>query len=210
MGYVNTVSVVPVIPCKPGWCLQYVREAAGLPAVHPTATAAWEASTTKHRDRDFPPGVWVPVWFGLDREPAGHVVWLAPDGAVWSTSDNDTTPHRHPDMDDLEAFYAGWGWPLTYRGWTEDVQGTPVMSWDGIAAQGTTEEKEDELTPDQMYELKRFIQKDAEERHTVTRNFITQEVARKVESSEYDVKLWTQEQDNKTGDRVIDRLEGKL
>jgi hypothetical protein len=55
------VTPNPNIPCQPGWCLQYVRQAFGLPARHPTATAAWEASTSKHRGRDFPKGVWLPV-----------------------------------------------------------------------------------------------------------------------------------------------------
>lgn len=135
----------PDIPCTPGWCLQYVRQAFGLPARYPTATAAWEASTSQHTGRDVPAGVWTPVWYGLDREPAGHVVLHAPDGSVYSTSDNSTTPHHHPNLDDLEAFYAGWGWPLTWRGWTEDVAGTPVIAPGAdITTQGTTTTETDE------------------------------------------------------------------
>jgi len=137
MGYTQLITPDPYIRCTPGWCLMYVREAFGLPARHPTATAAWEASTSQHRDRNFPAGVAVPVWYGLDREPAGHVVLRMPDGSVYSTSDNTNTPHHHPDLADLEAFYAAWGWPLTYRGWTEDVAGFPVITEGGIAAQGT-------------------------------------------------------------------------
>lgn len=121
----------PNIPCTPGYCLQYVRQAFGLPARYATATAAWEGSNSQHRDRNYPAGVWIPVWYGLDREPAGHVVLLAPDGSVYSTSDNTTTPHHHPSLADLEDYYAGWGWPLTYRGWTEDVAGFPVVSGAG-------------------------------------------------------------------------------
>ena len=117
----------PHIPCQPGWCLQYVRQAFGLPAKYPTATAAWNASTSKHRDRNFPAGVWVPVWYALANEPAGHVVLRAPDGSVFSTSDNSNVPHHHPDLGDLERFYARYGMPLTYRGWTEDVASFPVV-----------------------------------------------------------------------------------
>lgn len=137
----QVITPNPNIPCMPGWCLMYVRQAAGLPARYATATEAWEKSTSQHRDRNFPAGMWTPVWYGLDREPAGHVVWLAPDGSVYSTSDNSTTPHHHPDLADLEAFYAAWGWPLTYRGWTEDVAGFPVMVPGGIAPQA------DSITP---------------------------------------------------------------
>jgi len=120
----------PNIPCKPGWCLEYVRRTFGLPARYLTATEAWENSTTPHRDRNFPAGVAVPVYYGLAREPAGHIVLRMPDGSVYSTSDNSTTPHHHPNIADLESYYAGWGWPLTYRGWSEDVANTPVVGLD--------------------------------------------------------------------------------
>jgi hypothetical protein len=122
------ITPTPYIPCQPGWCLQYVRQAFGLPARYATATDAWEASTSKHRDRNFPPGLWVPVWYGLADEPAGHVVLRAPDGSVYSTSDLSTTPHHHPDLADLEDYYAYYGMTLTYRGWTEDVAGYPVLT----------------------------------------------------------------------------------
>lgn len=129
MSYAQLITPNPHIPCLPGWCLQYVRQTFGLPAAYPTATAAWDASDTQHRGRDFPAGLWHPVWYGLgDKEPAGHVVLRAPDGTVFSTSDNSTIPHHHPDLDDLENYYAGWGWPLTYRGWTEDVAGYSVIT----------------------------------------------------------------------------------
>jgi len=127
----------PHIPCQPGWCLQYVRQAFNLPAAYPTATAAWEASASKHRDRNFPAGVWLPVWFSLANEPAGHVALMAPDGSVYSTSDLGTAPHHHLDLSDLMNYYARYDMTLTYLGWTEDVAGYPVLTDGGIAAQGT-------------------------------------------------------------------------
>jgi hypothetical protein len=126
----------PNIPCQPGWCLQYVRQAFNLPAAYPTATAAWEASSSKHRDRNFPGGVWVPVWFSLANEPAGHVALMAPDGSVYSTSDLGTVPHQHLDLSDLMNYYARYGMTLTYLGWTEDVAGYPVMTSLTLASQG--------------------------------------------------------------------------
>ena len=135
----------PHIPCQPGWCLQYVRQAFGLPARHPTATAAWEASESKHRDRNFPKGVWHPVWFSLANEPAGHVALRSPSGTVFSTSDLGSVPHEHLDLSDLMNYYARYGMTLTYLGWTEDVAGYPVLADGGIAAQGTiTTTSEDE------------------------------------------------------------------
>ena len=128
----------PNIYCQPGWCLAYVNEAFGVRKVYGTATAAWFGSTSQHKDRNFPQGVWVPVWYALDTEPAGHVVLRAPDGSVYSTSDLTNTPHHHPNLEDLEAYYAYYGMKLTYRGWTEDVEGTRVISLDGINYSGTT------------------------------------------------------------------------
>jgi hypothetical protein len=128
----------PNIPCAPGWCLQYVRQTYNLPARYASATEAWEMSESKHTDRNFPPGVWTPVWYGLDTTPLGHVVLRAPDGSVYSTSDLGTTPHHHPDLADLEAYYAYYKMNLTYRGWTEDVAGYPVMAADTIQAESTT------------------------------------------------------------------------
>lgn len=146
MTYAQTVTPNPDIPCQPGWCLQYVRQTYGLNGVHPTATAAWEASLTQHRDRDFPEGCWVPVWYGLDNEPAGHVVLRAPNGNVYSTSDLGSTPHLHPDLGDLERYYAYYGMALTYRGWTEDIEDVAVIANFGIAVEGAiTQTQEDDM-----------------------------------------------------------------
>lgn len=146
------ISPNPNIPCQPGWCLAYVNEAFGVPKRFGTATAAWQASTTQHRDRDFPAGVWLPVWYGLANEPAGHVVLRAPDGSCYSTSDLTNTPYHHPDLAHLEAFYAYYGMTLTYRGWTEDVEGTAVISpdADGINYSGSITPTQEE--PDMALE----------------------------------------------------------
>lgn len=145
MSYTQAITPNPNIPCQPGWCLQYVRQAYGLEARYASATEAWEKSTSQHRDRNFPPGLWIPVWYGLDKEPAGHVILRAPDGSVYSTSDLGNTPHHHADLADLEAYYAYYGMTLTYRGWTEDVASYTVINNTGLAAQGTIQ-KEDELS----------------------------------------------------------------
>jgi hypothetical protein len=125
--FVQNITPNPNISCSPGWCLEYVRRAYGLGVVNPTAISAWQASKTQHRDQNFPAGVWVPLWFSVAGVPAGHVVLRAPDGSIYSTSDNTNTAHHHKDLSDLMGYYAKYGKPLTYLGWTEDVQGTPVV-----------------------------------------------------------------------------------
>jgi len=137
MTWANTITPDPDIACRPGWCLEYVRKAFGQPARYGSATEAWEASTAQHPGRDFP-AAWVPVHYGVAGVPEGHIVLRAPDGSVYSTTDPYAlVPVHHPSLADLEARYAAAGLPLTYRGWTEDIAGTPVVQYSGLAAQGT-------------------------------------------------------------------------
>lgn len=138
----------PIIPCQGGWCLQYVRQAFGLPARYNDATEAWNKSTSKHKDRNFPPGLWIPVWYGIAENPLGHVVLLAPDGRVYSTSDYSGWPVIHNSLADLEAFYAYYKLTLQYRGWTEDVAGYPVLE-----RNTTTQPKEDELSAAEVKQI---------------------------------------------------------
>lgn len=70
-----------------------------------------------------------------------------------------------------------------------------------IAPQGDTEE--DALTPEQLQELKVFIQEDNEKRHVATRNAIVAELSKKIADNGYDVKVFTQAVDNANTDRSI-------
>lgn len=148
------ITPTPIIPATGGWCLQYVRQAYGLPARYASATEAWEKSESKHRDQNFPEGIWTPVWYGIDVEPLGHVVLRAPNGNVYSTSDYSGWPRLHTDLADLEAFYAYYGMELQYRGWTEDVAGYAVME-PTITVQSTT--TKELFTVDQYNELMKQI-----------------------------------------------------
>lgn len=121
----------PNIPCRPGYCLEYVRETFALPIRYGSATEAWNNSPSQHQDWNFPAGLWVPIYFAIDIEPNGHIALRVPDGTIWSSSDLTNVPHHHPSIDDLIAYYARWGkMQLTYLGWTEDVAGYPVVSSD--------------------------------------------------------------------------------
>jgi hypothetical protein len=174
MSYLQAITPTPSIAAEEGMCLQYVRQTFGLPARYGSATEAWQNSPTQHRDRDYPSGVWFPVWWALDKNVNGHVALVSPDGRVYSTSNLNPNPLKvHPNVADVEAYYARYGMTLTYRGWTEDVAGTPVITTSTIAAQGEIiTPQEDEMTPQQMQELKLFIQGDNEARHVVTRSAV--------------------------------------
>lgn len=135
MAFTQVVTPNPEVPCKPRWCLTYVDNAFNLAAHgksknYPTAISAWNASTSQHRDRNFPADRWVPVWFTLKNEPAGHVAILAPDGAVWSSSHpTSNKPVRHGSLNEIISYYGSLG--LTYIGWTEDVGGVKVIKQEG-------------------------------------------------------------------------------
>lgn len=139
MSYAQTVTPNPWGPkAEEGMCLQYVRQTFGLPVRYGSATEAWLNSPSQHRDRNYPKGVWFPVWWALDKNVNGHVALVAPDGRVYSTSNLNPNPLKvHPNVADVEAYYARYGFKLTYRGWSEDVAGTPVITSGGLAAQGT-------------------------------------------------------------------------
>lgn len=133
MGWVQRITPNPNIACRPGWCWEYVSNTFGINNIphtnYPTATAAWNASTTKHRDYNFPANVWVPIWFSLKYEPAGHVALRAPDGSIYSTSHpTNKTPYKHPSLEHLIQYYANAN-PLTFLGWTEDAGGIRVIEW---------------------------------------------------------------------------------
>lgn len=124
--YAQTISPNPQIQCRPGYCLVYVREAFGIAAKYPTAQQGWEASSTKHQDANYPQNAWVPIWFALSDNPAGHVALRQPDGSVWSASHpTSTTPVHHDSLDEILAYYNG---RLTYLGWTEDIEDVTVVS----------------------------------------------------------------------------------
>jgi hypothetical protein len=79
---------------------------------------------------------------------------MAPNGNIYSTSDDSNTPHRHPDLDDLLNYYNRYGQPITYLGWTEDIEGVTVVDL-GSASLGydgeivTTPTEEDDMFTEQ-------------------------------------------------------------
>lgn len=153
MSYAQLVSPNPNIPCEPGMCLQYVRQAFGAPIVEPTATAGWNNAQYQHTDYNFPEGVCVPLWFAIPGVPAGHVVLLMADGSIYSTSDDATVPHHHPSLNDLVWYYGPRVQPqyqlqLQYLGWTEDISGVRVVQDFSIATESVTTQEEDDMFTD--------------------------------------------------------------
>lgn len=197
--FTQSITPNPFGPkAEEGMCLQYVRQAFGLPARYGSATEAWNNSQSQHTGRDYPQGVWFPVWWGLDKNVNGHVALVAPDGRVYSTSNLNPNPLKvHPNVADVEAYYARYGFTLTYRGWTEDVAGYPVIASSGISVEGSiTKSEEDTMTPEQW----KFVQ--------AILTSLSDNVATKADV--YELKVWDQTTDNQTGDRIINTLRADI
>jgi len=77
---------------------------------------------------------------------------MAPNGNVYSTSDDSNTPHCHPDLDDLINYYNYWGQPITYLGWTEDIENVTVIDMGSVIESAgeitTTPTEEDDMFSD--------------------------------------------------------------
>lgn len=106
-------------------CLQNVRLGYGIPALYQTATKAWNG-TQQHRDRNFPDGCDVPVFWSLyltlDGVYAdyGHVAVRLADGRIW------TDGRYYANIDSLNTYYLGG--KGTYQGWGESLNNVRVVT----------------------------------------------------------------------------------
>lgn len=168
MSFQQIVTPNPDIPCQPGWCLQYVRQAFGAPVVEPSATAGWNNAKYRHEDMNFPEGCWVPLWFSIPGIPEGHVVLRAPDGSIYSTSTPGITPYHHPSLEHLIWYYGPRVQPqyqlsLQYLGWSEDISNVRVVQESGIQFQSesiTPLEEDDMFTDADRALLQAALNKD--------------------------------------------------
>jgi hypothetical protein len=117
-----------------GWCLATVETAFGTPRKYGCATDAWNGTNARHEDRNFPVGVYFPIWFSywatIDGEYKdwGHVAiaYVNPNGSmnIW-TSPWSHKPYfdTYSSVDRLAA-----GYHSTYVGWSEDLSGVSLIS----------------------------------------------------------------------------------
>lgn len=104
-------------------CLANVRKGYGIGIKYPDATTAWD-NTQQHRDRSFPAGCSVPVfysWVGTvsgERKNWGHIAVRLPDGRIW------TDGRYYANVDELSAKYLSGS---SYLGWGESVNAVRVV-----------------------------------------------------------------------------------
>lgn len=119
------------IQYRGGWCLQYVRQAFGIKAVHPDATSAWKAKDFPQHKGQPPKGITVPVFFSLGSTKQGHIAIRLDDLMVASSTQSGTHPkgYLHSNINHLINLYAKYNKGCTYLGWKEGVNGVRVVKY---------------------------------------------------------------------------------
>ena len=118
-----------------GYCLAYVQTAFGAGWAGATAWESWSSAKGKHADRNFPIGVYVPIWFshtgtyGGVRKNWGHVAILRidPNGSVkiWSSPlSNKPYADVFTGISQVERAFGA-----SFVGWTEFVGPTRVLEY---------------------------------------------------------------------------------
>lgn len=102
-----------------GFCLQWCREKAGIPALYGTAAIAAAHATDMHHDLNVPRGGFA-YWTG-GSDGSGHIAIGLGNGVVRSTDAGG--PGRVADKP-VEWFATNWH--LTYVGWADNVNGVTV------------------------------------------------------------------------------------
>lgn len=116
-----------------GYCLAYVQTAFGAGWAGATAWESWSSVKGKHADRQFPIGVYIPIWFshtgtyGGVRKNWGHVAILRidPNGSVkiWSSPlSNKAYADVFTGISQVERAFGA-----SFVGWSEFVGPTRVL-----------------------------------------------------------------------------------
>lgn len=109
---------------KPYWCLLNVRLGYSIPAYYDYAMLDWQNNVKQHKNRSFPSGMTVPVYFnwtgtvGGVYQNWGHIAVRLPSGKIWSDG------KYFNSVDDLVNRYLSNG---SYLGWGESVNRVRVI-----------------------------------------------------------------------------------
>ena len=116
-----------------GWCLAVAAASFGAKGSSYSAKTAWQACGTKHRDRELPEGIYIPLWY--EGGDFGHVVIGYRSGSkltVW------TSPCGK-NLGTFEIFTGEVNWLLDYigqiflvgafSGWSETLLDSRVIEY---------------------------------------------------------------------------------
>jgi len=120
-------SVDTTVVGRAGWCLVYARSMFRVGAKYPSAQTAYVATKHKHPASEKLPTVPVPVWFSWG--VFGHVAVWVPNKGVYSSPISGTGRLIAKSPQDLVAIYKRYRFGLTYKGWSEDINGVRVAQY---------------------------------------------------------------------------------
>lgn len=134
MKYLQNVEAKPFIYEVAGRCLQFTKRAFNIFTPGTNAWDEWSKAKYKHRDRKFPKGVSVPIFFdwsgnvlwddGVTRFGRyGHAAVRHKDGKIYSSPLTGTGRAVFNSVEDLESAFGG----MKYVGWTEDIAGKRII-----------------------------------------------------------------------------------
>jgi hypothetical protein len=107
-----------------GLCLKFVRSCYDIPALYPSAAAAWQGAEFKHRETDgnkVPRGV--PYFWTGGSQGFGHVVISAGGGKCWSNDVQIAGGISLVSINDITR-----RWRQSPQGWTADINGVRMWS----------------------------------------------------------------------------------
>lgn len=100
----------------PGYCLQWCRERADIPAVYPDASTAWRHAVHRHKGDRHPPRGAMVYWVG-GSSGYGHIAVAIGNDLVRSTDANGSGNVATRSLDWFER-----SWPsITFVGWADNV-----------------------------------------------------------------------------------------
>ena len=115
------------------WCLAVAQRTFNVAPFAESAQIAWNWNNTKHTDRNFPDGCFVPIWWTGGYKNYGHVAVAKRTGnriQIW------TSPYTHKPyfdyfegelnttIDTVSRIYG-----IAYAGWTETMNTTRIVEW---------------------------------------------------------------------------------
>lgn len=104
---------------EPGYCLQWCRERAAIPAKYPDAATAWKNAERRHKGDRRPPRGAMVFWTG-GSHGYGHIAVSIGEGKARST---DAGGSGRVATVNLETWPA---WGLAFAGWADNVNGVTI------------------------------------------------------------------------------------
>lgn len=134
MAYKQLVTPNLGVVATRGWCLKYVDDAVGAQLRQYSAQASYdvEHANGNTRAEEPPVGLWVPIYFSLNKGPyagLGHVAWAFNHGGGWiEIHDSETRCGARPTYRSITEVLAWFGnYDPRYLGWSVWVDGVQAV-----------------------------------------------------------------------------------